>query len=102
MEGGRTTRELWAEYELAHKKPHPDSLNLPVIPCEVEHVYEWFLSLDNGRQAGMGLCPLAWTEIHAYFSLLGVVPDSDELLLLRAFDNAFIEVMSGDVVVDSI
>jgi hypothetical protein len=60
-----------------------------------QEVYQWFLALNNRRASGgMGVSPVLFTEMQAYFSLIQVTPLPWEVQVLCAFDNTVLEIYS--------
>lgn len=57
------------------------------MPDALMEVWVWFKRLANRRQSGMGINPIAYSEMKAFFSLMGIYPNPEELILLETFDN---------------
>jgi hypothetical protein len=56
-------------------------------------IYQWFLALNNRRASGgMGVSPVLFTEMQAYFSLIQVIPLPWEVQVLSAFDNTVLSI----------
>lgn len=65
--------------------------NLPSVPFEAAHVWEWFRELSDARQVGMDVSPIAWADISAYFALRRVEPQQWEIDAIRLIDEAYLE-----------
>jgi len=62
------------------------------MPDAAAHVWDWFLDLNRGRQAGHGLNPMSWEALRAWSDLRGITLTRLDIDLLRAFDTAFLTV----------
>ncbi len=69
----------------------PELLDMPDIPIETGHIWQWFLELSRGRPTGWNVEPIPWADFLAYFDLYGFRPQSWELQALRLIDDAFIQ-----------
>lgn len=49
--------------------------------------WSWFLRLSNRRPSGMGVSAIPYSEMLAFFELIGVVPESYEIDVIEAFDR---------------
>lgn len=66
----------------------PDALkNLIELPKDLREVYIWFKRLSNRRQVGMGVNPISFSEMKAFFELQRIWPTPEELLLIETFDS---------------
>lgn len=61
--------------------------NLVEMPYSLQEYWQWFLDLNSTRQSGMGISSISFTEMQAYFSLMGVEPETWEVSILRMFDS---------------
>lgn len=69
----------------------------PPCPPELEHVWEWFDSLNTGRGSnGFGPSPLSFGEIAAWSALTGNDPTPWEVDLLKALDLTYLKEMAAD------
>lgn len=68
----------------------PELENLPTVPPGTDHIWAWFRDLDSRRQAGMSVCALSWSDIHAYFQMRRVKPSQWELEALSKLDDAYL------------
>lgn len=72
----------------------------PDYPLQVRYLWNWFVELSKGRSAGpMAANAINWSDMSAYFSLIGVRPMRWELNALRALDDAYLESRSREEVV---
>lgn len=54
----------------------------------MQYVWQYFLELDSARGSnGFGLNPIAWSDILAFFSLMGFTPTDWEVQAIRRIDN---------------
>ena len=58
-------------------------------PWELQHIWEWFLELDETRQNGMSIGPITHTEITKWSEGMGYNLIPFERRALRAVDRAF-------------
>ena len=73
----------------------PEGLDPPPFPDVVNHVWAWFIELHNARpQTGMGVSPITYSEISAWSSLTGVIPNPWEVGVIKSIDRVFITVNS--------
>lgn len=61
--------------------------NLLEMPESIKEVWIWFKRLSNRRQSGMGVNPISFLEMQAFFNLMGIYAVPEEVALLEAFDN---------------
>lgn len=64
-------------------------------PEVVAHIWGWFWELDSGRQTGMGISLLSYSEIEAWSRLRGVRLDPFELRAIKAMDVARVSAASA-------
>lgn len=68
-------------------------MNLVELPDSMAHIWIWFLELDSARtSSGFGPNPISYTEIQAYFNLIGVKPKKFEVRTIKRFDNAVLQI----------
>lgn len=66
-------------------------MELPTLPSELEHVWQWYVDLSAARSAGFAdLNPIPWSDFAAYFQLIGVRPNQWEIEAIRQLDIAFL------------
>ncbi|MGO4326733.1 hypothetical protein AB4Z48_18055 [Cupriavidus sp. 2TAF22] len=64
----------------------PEGLDGPVLPPAGFQVWEWFMELNNTRQAGMGLPPITYPDMQAFFSMIGEHPARWQITAIRRLD----------------
>ncbi len=65
--------------------------NLPVLPRETAHVWNWFCDMCRGRTSGFNIDPIVWSDMWAYFNLYRTKPQRWEVEAIRALDDALLE-----------
>lgn len=88
MDDGLTLRD----HLVSHWKQSgvmPDQLAVAPIPYELEHIWDWWVQLDDRRQVGMDVCALTYTEITNWSILLKINPTPFEVRCIIALDCAF-------------
>lgn len=68
----------------------PELKALPRLPFGSEHIWQWYNDLDGRRTSGFSINPLTWSDIHSYFTMLRVRPQSWEVRALVTIDDHFI------------
>lgn len=63
----------------------------PDLPDSCRQVWGWFIKLHKKRQSGMGVNPISWESIRAFFDLIDVEPEEWELHLIDRFDDIVLE-----------
>lgn len=71
-------------------KPPKELLDLK-IPDSIQEVWGWFLQLNSTRSSGFGISAITYTEMLSFFTLLGIVPEEQELELIKVFDGIALE-----------
>jgi len=67
----------------------PPELLLPPLPGGVEHVWAWFIELDERRRLTMGgVEPIGWGDIKAWTELTDRSPTPWEVRLICRLDRA--------------
>uniref|UniRef100_UPI004037FFE9 phage tail assembly chaperone n=1 Tax=Cupriavidus nantongensis TaxID=1796606 RepID=UPI004037FFE9 len=64
----------------------PEGLDGPELPPAGFQLWEWFMELNNTRPAGMGMSPITYTDIHAFFTMIGERPARWQLDAIRRLD----------------
>jgi len=64
--------------------------NLVELPKCMEEYWQWFLKLSNRGPSGWGVSAIPYSEIRAFFELIGVVPEPYEVEIIEAFDRVAI------------
>ena len=74
----------------------PDKLDLPYFPSLLKYIWDSFLILSQGRQAGMsGPQPLTYTDIKSWVELTGYEVTPFELEVIKKLDSTYIKVING-------
>ena len=61
---------------------------LKELPEACTQVWKWFIDLNNSRSSnGFGVNPLSYSDIKAYFDLMGIEIEEWELHLIKRIDN---------------
>lgn len=60
----------------------------------MQEYWSWFLRLHARRPSGMGVTAIPYSEMLAFFELIGVTPDSSEIEVLEMFDRIAIKAFS--------
>jgi len=74
----------------------PELTNMPPLPAETAHLWNWFLDLNSTRTAGFTINPIGWPDLDAYFRLQRIHPDGWEVATLRALDDAYLSIQNDD------
>ena len=53
----------------------------------MQEYWQWFLRLNNRRPTGMGVGAIPYSEMQAFFDLIGVAPDPYEIEIIELFDS---------------
>lgn len=77
-----------------------EELKVPPLPKSCSEVWKWFLNLNSARQASMSALPISFSDMRSYFELIQVVPNEDEISILRMLDNIALDVISKQKPVD--
>ena len=73
-------------------KTPPELMNLVECPDSLYHIWLWYLRLDQARSASFGgISPLQFSEMYAFFKLLGIFPTDFEILLIKKIDHIALE-----------
>lgn len=88
MEDGLTLEQhlvsLWKQTKVI-----PPQLDLPPIPFELQHIWDWWEDLDATRQRGLATNPITYTEIERWAFLLKINLDPFEVRCIMALDSAY-------------
>jgi len=66
--------------------------NLVEIPESMTQCWNWFLELNSTRSSGMGLSPITFSEILAYFTVMQIEYQPWEVEIIKMFDRVALEV----------
>lgn len=93
---GVSLRETLQTVERMTGRMPAEGINPATIPEIAQHVWAWFLMLNACRQSGMGPSPISHSEMLAFFTLEGIMPEGWELQAIRALDNVALESAAKD------
>lgn len=65
----------------------PDGLDGPALPPAGFQLWEWFMELNTTRQAGMGLSPITYPDIQAFFTMISEQPARWQIDAIRRLDR---------------
>jgi hypothetical protein len=72
------------------------------LPKACIELWSWFLQLNESRTSnGFGFNPLSYSDIAAFFHLRQVVPEQEEIDLIRRLDRTVLAVYSAKQKADS-
>lgn len=64
-----------------------EGVNPAEFPCELGHLWCWFLQLNAKRPHAMsGICPISESEMHFFFSNRRISPEVWEVDAIAALD----------------
>lgn len=69
---------------------------LAELPESMRYVWKYFLDLNRKRSNGMGLGPITYSEMLAYFTLNRIAFDEAEIQLLDLLDGIALEHFSEE------
>ena len=64
------------------------------MPESLMEYWHWFLRLHNRRPSGMGVCSIPFSEMQAFFSMLGISPEPYEVEIIEMFDSIAMRIIS--------
>lgn len=73
------------------KKKPPELENLVELPDSMRDYWIWFNRLSNHRPSGMGISSIPYTEMKAFFDLMGIIPEPYEIEIIELFDRIAIK-----------
>ena len=84
---GKTLRENLLNVQRQLKRTPKELEDLVELPECMQEYWMWFIKLSNRRPSGMGISAIPYSEMLAFFELLGIVPDPVEIDVIEAFDR---------------
>lgn len=70
----------------------PELENQPTLPEVFEEVWYWFLKLNSRRSSnGMGINPISYLELKAFFYLIDYKPSDWEIEAIELLDNLVLD-----------
>lgn len=76
------------------RKPQ-EAINPVEFPEALHQLWLWFLELNASRSSGMGACPISYSDMQAYFSLMQCRPEPWEISAIRRLDGVALESIRG-------
>jgi len=73
--------------ELCSEVPHVLNNELTYPPVAGQRVWDWFWELDKGRQVGMELNVLSWSDIAEWQRITGAQPEPWELTAIHRMER---------------
>lgn len=84
---GKTLRENLLNVQRQLKRVPKELEDLVELPECMKEYWHWFLRLSNRRPSGMGVSTIPYSEMLAFFELIGIVPEPYEIDVIEAFDR---------------
>ena len=91
---GRSLREHLESVEKQTRTTPKELQDLIELPESMQEYWSWFLRLNSRRPSGMGMSSIPYSEMLAFFELIGVVPDPCEIEVIELFDRTAMKVYS--------
>ena len=84
---GKTLRENLLNVQRQLKRTPKELEDLVELPECMQEYWMWFIRLSNRRPSGMGVSAIPYSEMLAFFELLGVIPEPYEITVIEMFDS---------------
>ncbi len=84
---GNTKRDNLLSAQRQLKRVPKELEDLVELPDCMREYWIWFIKLSNKRPAGMGISAIPYSEMLAFFELMGITPEIYEIEVLEAFDR---------------
>ena len=84
---GNTKRDNLLSAQRQLKRVPKELEDLVELPDCMREYWFWFIRLSNRRPSGMGISAIPYSEMLAFFELMGIVPDPVEIEVIEAFDK---------------
>ena len=84
---GKTLRENLLNVQRQLKRTPKELEDLVELPECMQEYWMWFIKLSNKRPSGMGISAIPYSEMLAFFELMGITPEIYEIEVLEAFDR---------------
>ena len=68
----------------------PDQLDVEPFPYEVNHIWEWWLTLQASRPIGMQSGHITYAEIHSWSTVLKINVTPFEVRCIMALDSLYL------------
>jgi hypothetical protein len=89
-ESGKTRLQVLHEIYVQTGVLSKELINMPKVPGETAHIWEWFCDLSGARTSGMVINPISWADMQGYFFLHRLAPERWEVRALRLVDEAYL------------
>jgi len=93
MEDGQTLETHLVSY-MKQSGVCPPQLDIPPFPYEAEHIWEWWLQLQQTRAVGMAANHITYTEVENWAKRLKINPTPFEVRCIMAIDSAYLSVQN--------
>ena len=84
---GNTKRDNLLSAQRQLKRVPKELEDLVELPDCMREYWIWFIRLSNRRPSGMGISAIPYSEMLAFFELIGVIPDPIEIEVIEMFDS---------------
>ena len=84
---GKTLKENLLNVQRQLKRTPKELEDLVELPECMQEYWMWFIKLSNRRPSGMGISAIPYSEMLAFFELMGITPEIYEIEVLEAFDR---------------
>ena len=84
---GKTLRENLLNVQRQLKRTPKELEDLVELPECMQEYWGWFIRLSNRRPSGMGVSSIPYSEMLAFFELMGIVPETYEIDIIEMFDR---------------
>ena len=88
---GKTLKENLLNVQRQLKRVPKELEELVELPECMAEYWHWFIRLSNRRPSGMGVSAIPYSEMQAFFEILGIVPEPYEIEVLEMFDRIAIK-----------
>ena len=88
---GKTLRENLLNVQRQLKRTPKELEDLVELPECMQEYWVWFIKLSNRRPSGMGISAIPYSEMLAFFELMGIVPEPYEIEVIEMFDSVAIK-----------
>ena len=93
--GGNSLRAKLEQVEKQTGKRPKELDELVEFPASMMYQWSYFIALHNKRSSnGFGINPISYTEMQAYFNLIGYRPEEWEIDLISKLDSTVLQVHS--------
>jgi hypothetical protein len=70
----------------------PEQLDVPPVPIEIKHCWDWWCKLNDTRQVSMDLCRISFVEIKAWKELYKIDISPFELDCITCIDSIYMRI----------